>query len=47
MVERAMSKGEVLVLLRERQPVLAERFGVGAVGLVAGLRFRSTFAVSG
>ena len=33
MVERAMSKGEVLALLREHKPVLAERFGVGDLAL--------------
>ncbi len=31
MVEQAMSKVEVLALLREHKPVLAERFGVGAL----------------
>ena len=33
MVEQAMSKVEVLALLREHKPVLAERFGVGALAL--------------
>ena len=33
MVEQAMRKSEVLALLREHKPVLAERFGVGDLAL--------------
>ncbi len=33
MVEQAISKVEVLALLREHKPILAERFGVGALAL--------------
>ncbi len=33
MVEHAMSRVEVLALLRQHKPVLAERFGVGALAL--------------
>ena len=33
MVEKAMSKREVLAQLREHKPVLAERFGVGDLAL--------------
>ena len=33
MVEQAMRKSQVLALLREHKPVLAERFGVGDLAL--------------
>jgi hypothetical protein len=33
MVEQAIRKSEVLALLREHKPVLAERFGVGELAL--------------
>ena len=33
MVEQATGKDEVLALLREHKPVLAERFGVGDLAL--------------
>ena len=40
MVEQAMRKSEVLALLREHKPVLAERFGVGDLALFGSIRPR-------